>query len=57
MTACDCNGDGFGDLVINDSGNGDAVTGFRFFRGGAGGLEDQARDVHPAPGVPHGDSW
>ena len=40
MTACDCNGDGFGDLVINDSGNGDAVTGFRFFRGSAGGLED-----------------
>ena len=40
MTACDCNGDGFGDLVINDSGNGDDVTGFRFFRGGAGGLED-----------------
>ena len=40
MTACDCNGDGFGDLVINDSGNGGDVTGFRFFRGGAGGLED-----------------
>jgi hypothetical protein len=40
MTACDCNGDGYGDLVTIDSGSGTDPVGFRFFRGGAGGLED-----------------
>ncbi len=38
-TAGDLNGDGFGDLVLTDYGSDGTPTGFRFFRGGAGGLE------------------
>lgn len=40
MTACDCNGDGYGDLLTIDSGTDADPVGFRFFRGGPGGLED-----------------
>src|SRR4029079_1472405 len=39
MTAGDLNGDGFGDVVLMDFGPGGTPQGFRFFRGGAGGLE------------------
>jgi hypothetical protein len=51
----DLNGDGFGDLVLTDSGPGGAPVGVRFFRGGAGGLEDPAagtfvaRPTFPVP--------
>jgi hypothetical protein len=39
MTAGDLNGDGFGDIVLMDFGPDGTPQGFRFFRGGADGLE------------------
>jgi hypothetical protein len=39
MTAGDFNGDGFGDVVLVDSGPDGTPQGFRFFPGSAGGLE------------------
>jgi hypothetical protein len=39
MTAGDLNSDGFGDVVLTDFGPDGTPQGFRFFRGGAGGLE------------------
>jgi hypothetical protein len=39
MTAGDLNGDGYGDIVLMDFGPDGTPQGFRFFRGGAGGLE------------------
>ena len=39
MTTGDLNGDGFGDVVLMDFGPDGTPQGFRFFRGGAAGLE------------------
>jgi hypothetical protein len=39
LSAGDCNGDGFGDLLVGDYGPDGTPQGFRYFRGGPGGLE------------------
>jgi hypothetical protein len=55
MSAGDCNGDGYGDLLITDYGSDGTPQGFRYFRGGSGGLEPPTGGtLVERPGFPRG---